>query len=181
MRIGFSQHIFCCDYDKCKGYCCWGDSSEYIYGGSLSRYEALNIRKYRDDIAKLTKQENRPLVYSKPVVQTGRFYNTRLNSKMECIFCNDGCVLKNMKDSFPLDIPVSCELYPIIAEKDNGVLYLKLDKDGFDICSTGYENGKIKNILLTDFLKRPLVRLAGEKFYSMIQDARPICFDTPQQ
>lgn len=39
---------FCCDYEKCRGACCYQDIPDVdLNGGALSDYEAANILLYR--------------------------------------------------------------------------------------------------------------------------------------
>lgn len=169
---------FACDYEKCKGSCCYGKSSEELWGGALSDYDAALIQYYRGDIRLLCDKEEQNTAFHKPVTlqEDGNFYTTL--SKGKCVLCSKekgGCVLKmaNSLKIAPVDIPLSCNLYPIIWQVDNGVDKLVIsDLFDKDYCHSAYTKGERDNIYMIDFLKGALIRAFGEDFYDKLKEVQ---------
>lgn len=167
---------FCCDYEKCKGACCNQPlPGVELNGGALSDYDAAEILYHRKALSFLCDEEDRQVAMEQPVSKDDEAFYTTLK-KDKCVFCSMQkgiCVLKIAKDKkiADVDIPLSCQLYPILWEVYPTYERLRIG-DIFDekYCIHGYEKGKRENIYLLDFLKVPLIRGLGEEFYSKLKD-----------
>ena len=169
---------FSCDYERCKGACCNKPiEGEELLGGYLSPDEAAEILFSRNRLSVLVEDTDEALAKSKPVQKfEGNFYTSCQNEK--CIFCHMGfgtCVLKEAKKlkAADVDIPYSCQLYPILHEDNDGVQRLELghifDKD---YCRFAYEKGKCEGVYLIDFLKDAIIRGFGEEFWSHLKEVQ---------
>ena len=159
---------FCCDYEKCKGACCNEPiQGVELNGGGLSEREAAEILFHRDEIAALCVESDRPIVHNQPVSKdNGEFFTTLIKDR--CVLCdmNKGCVLKIANKSIPdIDIPISCQLYPIVWETTDKSEVLKIEDTFDEYCQWGYKKGEADNVSIIDFLKVPLIRSFGEQFF----------------
>ena len=166
--------MFCCDYLVCKGACCHQPMpDEDLTGGELLDSEASDILFYRKDLAQLCERGDALVVEQTPVAKYGGTFYTNLR-KDKCVFCNmeaGTCVLKIAKERGmdALDIPISCQLYPILWEETTTHTRLSIG-DTFDsYCKTAYEKGKREKVFLLDFLRIPLIRAFGEDFYDKLK------------
>lgn len=160
---------FCCDYEKCKGACCYQPLSDTeLNGGQLSDYEAADILFYRKQLSSLCEEECQQMTLEQPVSKDGDTFYTTLQ-KERCVFCDlkkGICVLKIAKKSIPsIDIPLSCQLYPLIWSAFPSYEQLQIGDIYDEYCVHGYEKGEIENIFMLDFLRPPLVRAFGEDFF----------------
>lgn len=157
---------FACDIPSCKGYCCYAPDDSVV-GPPLTQAEATYIRKHKVEIAKAIPVDTwkdasrrRGLAISRPVCTYRKIMPFRLRLMgHSCIYCNaDGCLLKR----FPVGEPISCSLYPL--DEDNGCLSVNHYFDS-RACYAGYAKGERENVYLIDFLREPIVRRFGEKFF----------------
>ena len=132
---------FICDLAQCKGFCCVeGDS-----GAPLEKSE----------IAKLEK--------ALPVV----------NNK-DCVFTcydNDGtckCAIEKAYREGKLSFykPVSCHLYPVRVTQYKD--FRAVNYDRWKICKAAEILGQKEKLPLYKFLKEPLIRKFGEKWYESL-------------
>lgn len=139
---------FCCDYEKCKGACCNQPlPGVELNGGALSDYDAAEILYHRRALSFLCDENDRQVAVEQPVYKDeGTFYTTLKKDK--CVFCSmqkGTCALKIAKDKkiADVDIPLSCQLYPILWEVYPTYERLRVG-DIFDekYCVHGYEKGK---------------------------------------
>lgn len=163
---------FSCDYEHCKGACCWAvlDDIE-LDGGSLTQPEAQYIRKNREIISQFVDEKFKSEVLTKPVYQRGLLYFTSLAKETGgCLFSNTNCktcAFKVMKEKgFPTDIPVKCALYPLWYRDVNGEKSLTLI-DTFEekFCKPAFEKGAREHTRVYKFCEDAIVRIFGEKFY----------------
>lgn len=168
---------FCCDYEKCKGACCHHHIPDVeLNGGALSDYDAAEILFHRKELSLLCDKDYQQIVEEQPVTKDrGNFYTTLKEEK--CVFssmCNGICALKIAKDKKigDIDIPLSCQLYPIVWEVYPTYECLRVENIYDEICVCGYEKGKRENVFLLDFMKAPLIRGLGEEFYSKLKTLR---------
>lgn len=166
---------FVCDLNACKGACCvQGDS-----GAPLSEVEA---NKLEDD-----------LEYIKPFLSEGGVSSieaqgvfvidedgdmvTPLREGKECaytVFNGDGTALCGIEKAWKagktdFQKPLSCHLYPIrVAELKE---YTALNYHKWQICSPACECGAKLKVPVYAFLKEPLIRAYGEKWYEELKVA----------
>lgn len=166
---------FCCDYEKCKGACCYRHiPGVELNGGELSDYEAAEILLHRKEICGLCDKDVQQIAEDFPVTKYEEIFYTTLR-KEKCVFssmCRGTCILKTAKDKKigDIDIPLSCQLYPIVWEVYPTYECLRVENIYAEICACGYEKGKRENVFLLDFMKVPLIRGLGEEFYSKLKE-----------
>ncbi|RKX68632.1 DUF3109 domain-containing protein, partial [candidate division TA06 bacterium] len=62
--------------------------------------------------------------------------------------------------------PISCYLYPVRITSNNG--YDAINYHRWNICKPALKKGKTTNIPLYVFLKKPLIKKYGEKWYNIL-------------
>lgn len=167
---------FACDYEVCKGACCRSEVSGIeLNGGELTAEECKYINSNRGIIASLCDEELKLAVLHKPTYRCGAGYYTSLAGRNgKCILSSnkyEACVLKKMAEvSFSIDIPVHCELYPIVVDDYlTGRDCLKLVNTFGDFCTSAFAKGEKEHIKVYQFLKRPIIRMFGEDFYNALR------------
>lgn len=170
---------FSCDYEKCKGACCYQPvEGVEMTGGELLDYEASDILYHRKDIAPLCDEEDRKLVAEQPVEKfLGKYYTTLQKDKcVLCSFSKSTCILKALKGKISgLDIPLHCQLYPILWVYCDDYERLELG-DIFDknYCVHAYEKGKREDVYLIDFLKNAIIRGFGIDFFNGLKEKQKL-------
>ena len=168
---------FCCDYEKCKGACCYQHiPGVELNGGALSDYDAAEILLHRKELSLLCDKDDQQIAREQPVSKDGDNFYTTLK-KEKCVFssmCRGTCVLKIAKGKKigDIDIPLSCQLYPIVWEVYPTYERLRVENIYDEICVCGYEKGKRENVFLLDFMKVPLIRGLGEEFFSKMKEVQ---------
>lgn len=166
---------FACDYEKCKGACCYAEvEGVELEGGSLTSQEAMDIRKYRRTLSYFCDKSRAPQVVAKPVYSSGGKWFVSLNENSECVLLNMkkgtcACKLAHKAGSFPFDIPVACQLYPIVFHTADGDRFITLQNTFEEMCECGYEKGEREHIRVFEFCKQALIRSFGEDFYKALE------------
>lgn len=170
--------MFACDYEKCKGACCNQPIHDVeLNGGELTDCEAAEILYNKDEIASLCYGYAASLVRERPVYKDGETFYTRVFED-KCVLCNmkrGTCALKLAKDKgiCGVDIPLSCQLYPILWEAFPTYERLSVgDIFDKDYCVHGYAKGKREKVYLLDFVKDALIRAFGEDFYTKLKEVQ---------
>ncbi|MEE9374431.1 MAG: DUF3109 family protein [Saprospiraceae bacterium] len=169
------QKNFICNIEKCKGACCW----EGDYGAPLEereldiiRAELDSIKPFLDEEGLLQIKKEGFFTYFKDIGKNG----TTLLSNGRCVFLTiqNGIGKCGIEKAYEADCtffkkPISCHLYPIRIDqnKENGFEVLKYDK--WDICSPACALGDDQKVRIFEFLKEPLIRKYGEKFYAQLE------------
>jgi hypothetical protein len=169
------EEKFLCDLLKCKGACCVeGDS-----GAPLTEDEAKEIEEaypiFENDLPDEHKKEVQKQGFS--IIDSDGDLVTPLVNNKQCAytFTDEKGILKCAieKAFFEGKInfrkPVSCHLYPIRITE-----YKRFDAVNYeqiDICKPGRECGKGQQLPLFKFLKEPLVRKYGEKWFEQLSYA----------
>ena len=163
------ERKFVCDLNACKGACCvHGDA-----GAPLTIEEADILEEDLEKIKPYMRPEGIAAVN-----ETGVFYvdqendtATTLVNGAECAFvyfdekgitkCAIEAAHKDGKTEFKK--PISCHLYPIRLKQFND--FTAVNYDHWDICEPACKCGEELNVPVFRFLKEPLIRAFGEKFY----------------
>lgn len=133
---------FACDYDICKGECCYVSiSDESFEGPSISIEE-------REEIGKHSTHR-----------KFGEIFINCVDGR--CVFNDGGCKLS--------EVPIDCRLYPLVVTFEKKHKHLRVGHYYDRLCNCGYEKGKKNNILLIDFCKEGLLRRFGEFFYKRLK------------
>jgi len=160
---------FACNTKICQGACCVeGDS-----GAPLEKDEINIIQKNIEAIKPYMDKEGLDLL-----AKDG--FHEKDSDKEECTTClpNGACVfvkfdgalatcaIENAHSDGALDFkkPISCHLYPVRIKQIGE--YMALNYHKWDICSPACDRGKDENIMVSDFLKEPLIRKFGEEWYT---------------
>lgn len=167
------QKKFVCNLNACKGDCCLeGDS-----GAPLEDDET----KILDKIYKTVKKYMTPQGI-KAVKQQGKWIIDQDNDKVTPLINNRECAYAytNQQNIFTCAIekaflngeinfrkPISCHLYPIriTQYKDFDALNYESNKLCVDACILGEKHG----VEIYKFVKEPLIRKYGEKWYSELE------------
>ncbi len=168
----FDQH-FVCNLSACKGACCVeGDD-----GAPLSLEEVDLIETHIDDI--------KPYMTPKGIEvvdETGVFYMDRFNepvtalvNKKDCAFVTHdeagitkcGIEQAHREGKIPFNKPISCHLYPIRIKKSPN--FEALNYDRWPICKPACQLGEELKVPVFKFLKEPLIRKYGERFYEELE------------
>jgi len=170
----FQEH-FLCDLMACKGACCVeGDA-----GAPITDKEAQLIEKYYPEFEIYLDEKKKEIIKKQgySVVDKDGDLVTPLYQNRECIYTFTDergitkCAIEKAFLEGKIDFrkPVSCHLYPIrITEYKN---YDAVNYQQIDICQPGRTCGTQNQLPLYIFLKAPLVRKYGEKWYRELEVA----------
>jgi hypothetical protein len=77
--------------------------------------------------------------------------------------------------------PISCHLYPIRIEKNEGTDFEALNYDRWSICRSACKLGKSLKVPVYQFLKNAIVRKYGEDFYNELDAAARFWLQNPER
>ena len=160
---------FICDLCKCKGQCC-------VDGESGAPLEKIN------EILPIIWDELSPEAQALIEVQgiSYKDYDGELVTSIikgeECVFTyfdEDGvckCVIDKAYREGRITVPkpISCHLYPIRLQKYPNFTAVNYHK--WSVCKPAVELGEREGVELYKFLKEPLIRKFGEKWYNELCD-----------
>ena len=166
---------FLCNLDACKGEC-------WIEGDARAPVELDEVEKLEEVLPIIWEElspEARAVIEKQGVVYTdqeGDLVTSIVNNK-DCVFtCYDekGCCYCAIEKAYrdgKTDFykPVSCHLYPIRIG-DYGP-YKEVNYHRWDVCKAAVLLGKKENVAVYQFLKEPLTRKFGEKWYQELEVA----------
>jgi hypothetical protein len=164
---------FLCDLMACKGACCVeGDS-----GAPLTRFEANQIEKYYPLFSACLDERYKRVIERKGFAVTDNDGDlvTPLFNNRECVYTfvdENGftkCAIEKAYLEGKTDFrkPISCHLYPVritLHQTFEAVNYQQID-----ICQPGKQCGNANQLPLFKFLKEPLIRKYGEKWYEELE------------
>ena len=163
-----AEKKFCCDLSVCKGCCCIeGDA-----GAPLEKKEIAILKKIYPDVKPYMTDEGIAEVEKNGVSALDpaeELCTPRVNGK-ECVYmCWDNgiamCAIEKAYLDNKIDFrkPVSCHLYPI--RVDNYRDFKAVNYHEWDICNCAVKLGKEVGVPLYKYLKEPLIRKFGTKWY----------------
>lgn len=163
------ERKFVCDLTACKGACCvHGDA-----GAPLTMEEASILEDDLDKIIPFMREEG-----IAEVRKTGVFYidqendiATTLVDAQECAFVyfDDAGITKcaiekaNKEGKTEFKKPISCHLYPIRVKEFKD--FTALNYNEWNICEPACACGEKLDVPVFRFLKEPIIRAFGEKFF----------------
>ena len=166
---------FICDLCKCKGQCCVdGDA-----GAPLEKEENDKINEILPIIWDELSPEAQTLINQQGI--SYRDYDGELVTSIikgkECVFTyfDEEGVCKCVIDSayregrIAVPKPISCHLYPIRLQKYRDFTAVNYHK--WSVCEPAVEFGQKEGVELYKFLKEPLIRKFGEKWYEELCEA----------
>lgn len=164
-----ADKFFVCDLQKCKGACCVeGDGGAPLTEDELPIMEKI-YKKVKPYLTEKGKAEiEKQGLY---VVDDDGEYATPIIKGKECAyaFYDDKKILKcGIEQAYyagkiTFKKPISCHLYPIRITK-----YEEFDAVNYErwhICNPACKHGKALGVPIYKFLKDPLIRKYGEKWY----------------
>ncbi|MDQ3049655.1 MAG: DUF3109 family protein [Bacteroidota bacterium] len=165
---------FVCDLEKCRGACCVGGDS----GAPLEEDELGILEEIYDKVAPfLTEDGKKSIVkYGKYVIDSDGDYVTPLvNGDLECAYTifENGVAKCGIEKAWEQGVigfkkPISCHLYPIrIHKMKTGAEALNYHK--WDLCKAACTLGKKLDVPVYQFLKHPLIRKYGEKWFEKLE------------
>ncbi|TBH73990.1 DUF3109 family protein [Aquirufa nivalisilvae] len=168
-----ADEFFVCDLSKCKGACC----VEGDLGAPLEEDELAIIESIQEQIAPYLSEEGKAVIEKVGtwVKDEDGDFSTPVIEGRECVYAiyDDKKYLKcGIEQAFfdgKIDFrkPISCHLYPIRIAKL--AEYQALNYDRWSICSDACSHGKQLGVPIYKFLKEPLIRKFGEKWYSELE------------
>ncbi|HEY4656481.1 MAG TPA: DUF3109 family protein [Cyclobacteriaceae bacterium] len=160
---------FVCHLEKCKGACC----VEGDYGAPLEVEELPVLKKIYPRIKSYLTAKGIETIESEGthVVDPEGDYSTPVIKGRECVYSHydkNGILKCGIEEAhrdgkIAFRKPISCHLYPIrITKKDN---FEAVNYHKWSICSAACTLGKRLKVPLYKFLKDPLIRKYGRKWY----------------
>jgi hypothetical protein len=166
---------FVCDLGACKGACCVeGDA-----GAPLEAEELPILQEIYQDVAPYLSQTSRRAIREQGLwteEEEGE-YETPLVEGKECAYvvlenntayCGIERAYRDGKINWPK--PISCHLYPVRIKQLRSIEVQSLNYDTWSICLPACANGKKLKVPLYRFLREPLTRKFGEKFYRQMTE-----------
>lgn len=165
---------FCCNLDVCHGCCCIeGDA-----GAPLTDEEEQLIIAALPVLKPEMTKEAQAVVEQQGVSyldESGEKVTSIVNNK-DCVFARSDksgwcyCVIEKAFKAGKIGFnkPISCHLYPIrLTNLTNGLTGVEYHR--WDICHSARQLGKKIHIPIYQFLKEPLIRRFGEKWYEELE------------
>lgn len=170
---------FCCDLDVCHGACCVeGDA-----GAPVTLDEIAEIEDSLDTVWPMLSASAQAVIDHQGVAYTDRDGDlvTSIVGGKDCVFTAPlifpeggtfvGCAFESVyrQGRCRFCKPISCALYPIREKKfSDGSVGLNYHR--WDICQCGRDKGRRLHLPVYKFLKEPLIRRFGEKWYQELCD-----------
>ncbi len=164
------DHFFVCNIQKCKGACCVeGDLGAPLEDSELDILDNIydKVKPYlsAEGIAAIEKEGK----YIKD--WEGDYSTTTINEK-ECAYAiyDENKILKcgieqaHNDGKIEFKKPISCHLYPIRVTKYD--TFHAINYDRWSICNDACTLGSELGVPIYKFLKEPLIRAYGDKWYS---------------
>ncbi len=170
------QAQFVCDLMKCKGGCCEdGDAGAPLEKEELDIlneiYETVKPYLIPEGLKWIEKhgryQYDRDFGWVTPTIE-GKMCAYGFKDKYGIIKCGIEQAYRDGKISFKK--PISCHLYPIIANKGKKGEFDRVNYEPREsLCSPACIQGKKLKVPVYQFLKEPLIRKYGEDFYNALE------------
>lgn len=165
---------FVCNLNKCKGACCVeGDS-----GAPLELSELKILEQIYEKVKPLMTLKGIQAIEEQGVYVKdfeGDYTTTCVDVNKECAYVvkENGinlCAIEKAYGEGLIDFkkPISCHLYPIRISKFEEMEALNYDR--WSICSDACTFGNQLKVPVYKFLKDPLIRKYGEKWYKKLED-----------
>jgi hypothetical protein len=167
---------FVCDLMKCKGGCCEdGDAGAPLEKDELEIlneiYETVKPYLTAEGIKWIEKygryQYDREFGWVTPTIH-GKMCAYGFRDKYGIIKCGIEQAYRDGKIDFKK--PISCHLYPVIANKGKKGEFDRLNYEPRELlCGPACVQGKKLKVPVYQFLKEPIIRKYGEQFYAALE------------
>ncbi len=166
------ERKFVCNLKACKGACCVeGDA-----GAPLEKKELTNLKEVYPIVKDyLSEKSNKVLEKELYTIDEDGEYVTPLVNGKECayvVFEEDGtskCAIEQAYNDGKVEWkkPISCHLFPVrLTNYEN---FIAVNYAYWDICDDACVLGEQLGVKVYSFLKEPLVRKFGEKWFEQLQ------------
>lgn len=163
---------FVCNLNACKGACCVeGDAGAPLLEEELDELESVfpYVKTY------LTEESIEALEIDLYTVDTDGDFVTQLVNGKECafVFFDEQNIAKCSIEQAYLDgkvsfkKPISCHLFPVRLKEYKS--FTAVNYEEIEICSDACELGNKLGVKTYQFLKEPLIRKFGEKWFSELE------------
>jgi len=171
------DEYFVCDLGKCKGACC----VEGYLGAPLEEGELKILDDIYEHVEPYLSEEGKQVIekQGKYVLDDEGEYSTPTLGGKECVYAvyDSAGILKCGIEQAYLDgkldpvttgfqKPISCHLYPLRVSRYAS--FEAINYDRWHICKAACSNGINLREPLYKFLKKPLVRKYGKKWYQQL-------------
>lgn len=167
------EEYFMCDIAECEGFCCVAGDS----GAPLEDEEKDLLERELQKILPYLKPSGQKAIAEQgvSVVDYDGDIVTPLIDGEECAYsyysengsCFCGIEKAYLEGVTTFRKPISCHLYPIRTKKIGDSLALNYDQ--WSICRCARKKGKREKVLVYEFLKEPIIRKFGKKFYEELE------------
>jgi hypothetical protein len=176
VSLDILEQEFCCDLRQCRGACCVeGDS-----GAPVTLEEVKQIKELYPQFEEYLSERNRTEIKRQgfSVTDADGDLVTPLVGNNECVYTftddenNTKCAIEKafLDKGSSFRKPVSCHLFPIrITEYDR---YDAINYQQLLICKSGRNCGTNKKIPLWQYLKDPLTRKYGKRWFHELETAK---------
>jgi len=173
------EEFFVCDLNACKGACCIEGES----GAPLEIDELERLEEVYDAVKPYMRPEGIRAIDELGLYQMDRdgdLVTTLVDNHKECafvVFDKSGiakCALEQAHKDGKTDWkkPISCHLYPIrIAKLPD---YTALNYHKWQVCEPACSCGTALQVPVYRFLKDPLIRKFGEKWFSELEEVHAV-------
>ncbi|MFI5203416.1 MAG: DUF3109 family protein [Flavobacteriales bacterium] len=169
------EEKFICDLKACKGACCIeGDA-----GAPLEKDETETLDKIFKKVKPYMRKEGIEAVEQQGawIKSKNGELETPLVNGAECayvVFDKKGTALCSIEQAYldkkiKFKKPISCHLYPIRVSKNK--IGEVLNYDEWSICKAACALGKKEDVKVYEFLREPIERKWGKKFYKQLEEA----------
>lgn len=166
---------FICDLTSCKGACC----VEGEGGAPLEDNEVAIVKDIYEKVKPYLTKEGINIIeeFGTSIYdEDEKTYSTTLIEGKACVFVNyengiSYCGIEKAHKDGKIDFlkPISCHLYPIRITKY--ATYEAVNYETWDICNAACIKGKQEKVPVFKFLKEPIIRKYGEKFFEALKFA----------
>jgi len=172
VSLDLIERYFLCDLSVCKGKCC----VEGEAGAPLEKEEFEMLRKILPVVWDDLSQKAQTVIEKQGVAYidiSGEMVTSIVDGK-DCVFTSyesNGtckCAIEKAFHEKQIDFvkPISCHLYPVRVTRYND--YQAVNYHQWKVCRSAEISGKKTQIPIYRFLREPLIRKFGEKWYDML-------------
>ena len=169
---------FLCNLTACKGACCW----EGDFGAPLEAAEMKTLEGIYKDIKPFLSKEGIEVLEKEGLFtyfEEPKEHGTTLLDNGACAYLTKDksgiaqCGIEQAYRAGASDFykPISCHLYPIRVNKDEGKAFEALNYDKWDICSAACDLGKKEQLPVYIFVQDAIKRKYGDDFYDELHAA----------
>ena len=172
VSLDLIERYFLCDMSVCKGKCC----VEGEAGAPLEKEEFEILKGILPEVWDDLSQKAQKVIEKQGIAYldiSGDIVTSIVNGK-DCVFtsyASNGtcrCAIEKAFHEKRIDFckPISCHLYPVRVTQYN--TYQAVNYHKWKVCRSAEILGKNEQIPVYRFLREPLIRKFGEKWYDML-------------